>query len=98
MSSALSKPKFRKLIKNYFNKSITKEDSLSALNTSYALEGAFIYIPKKIIAEKPIELIHFASGNEKSLWLQPRNLIVVDKGAEVQIVEKHQILKEHFRN
>ena len=95
MSSALSKPKFRKLIKNYFNKSIIKEDSLSALNTSYASEGAFIYIPKKIIAEKPIELIHFASGNEKSLWLQPRNLIVVDKGAEVQILEKHQSLKEH---
>ena len=95
MSAALSKPKFRSLIKSFFNKSITKEDSLSALNTSYAIEGAFINIPKNIIAEKPIEIIHFASGNEKSLWLQPRNLIVVDKGAQVQILEKHQSLKEH---
>ncbi len=95
MSSALTKPKFRSLIKSYFNKSIPKEDSLSALNTSYALEGVFIYIPKNIIAEKPIEIIHFASGNEKSLWLQPRNLIVVDKGAQVQIIERHQSLKEH---
>ena len=95
MSAALSKPKFRDLIKNYFNKSVYKEDSLSALNTSYALEGAFIYVPKNVFAEKPIELIHFASGNEKSLWLQPRNLIVVEKGAEVQILERHQSLSNH---
>ena len=54
MSAALSKPKFRNLIKNYFNKSVYKEDSLSALNTSYALEGAFIYVPKNVFAEKPI--------------------------------------------
>ena len=56
MSAALSKPKFRSLIKRHFNKSITKEDSLSALNTSYTIEGVFIYIPKKIVAEKPKNL------------------------------------------
>ena len=95
MSAALSKPKYRKLIDTYFNKIAPKKDSITALNTSYAREGAFINIPKNVVAEKPIEIIHFSSGNENSLWLQPRNLIIVEENAQVQIIERHQSLKEH---
>ena len=95
MSAALSKPKYRELINTYFNKIATTDESLTALNTSYAKEGAFVYIPKKTVAEKPIEIIHFSSGNETALWLQPRNLIVVDANSQVQIIERHQSLKDH---
>ena len=95
MSAALSKPKYRSLINTYFNKIATSDESLTALNTSYAKEGAFVYIPKKTVAEKPIEIIHFSSGDQDSLWLQPRNLIVIDKNSQVQIIERHQSLKEH---
>ena len=95
MSAALSKAKYRKLIDTYFNKTTDKEDSLTALNTSYAQEGAYVYIPKSVVAEKPIEVIHFSTGKEKALWLQPRNLIVVDQNAQVQIIERHQSLKSH---
>ncbi|MDA9587898.1 Fe-S cluster assembly protein SufD [Flavobacteriaceae bacterium] len=95
MSAALTKPKYRDLINTYFNKIAPSDDSLTALNTSYAKEGAFVYIPKNVVAEKPIEIIHFSSGIEEALWLQPRNLIVVDKNSQVQIIERHQSLNEH---
>lgn len=95
MSAALSKPKYRDLINSYFNKIAPSDESLTALNTSYAKEGAFVYIPKKTVAEKPIEIIHFSSGEQDSLWLQPRNLIVIDKNSQVQIIERHQSLKQH---
>ena len=95
MSAALSKPKYRKIIDNYFNKISQNEDSLIALNTSYAKEGAFINIPKNTVAEKPVEIIHFSSGKEESLWLQPRNLIVLERNSQVQIIERHQSLKTH---
>jgi Fe-S cluster assembly protein SufD len=95
MSAALSKAKYRNLIDTYFNKITNKEDSLTALNTSYTQEGAYVHIPKSVVAEKPIEIIHFSTGKEKALWLQPRNLIVVDQNAQVQILERHQSLKEH---
>ena len=95
MSAALSKPKYRSLINTYFNKIAPSDESLTALNTSYAKEGAFVYIPKKTVAEKPIEIIHFSSGDQDSLWLQPRNLIVIDKNSQVQIIERHQSLKDH---
>jgi len=95
MSAALTKPKYRKLIDAYFDQIAPEQESLTALNTSYAREGAYIYIPNSVVAEKPIEIIHFASGDETALWLQPRNLIVLDKNAQCQIIERHQSLKEH---
>ena len=95
MSAALSKAKYRNLIDTYFNKITDKEDSLTALNTSYTQEGAYVHIPKSVVAEKPVEIIHFSTGKEKALWLQPRNLIVVDQNAQVQILERHQSLREH---
>lgn len=95
LSAALSKPKYDELIKLYFGSVADKEESMTALNTSYAREGAYIYIPPSVVAEKPIEIIHLSTGDQGPVWLQPRNLIVVDTNAQVQIVERHQSLLEH---
>ena len=94
MSSALNKSKYRPIIENYFNKAATK-DSLSSLNTAFSSEGAYIHINRNKAVEKPIQIIHFATGNENALMLQPRNLVVVDENAHVQIIERHQSLTEN---
>lgn len=94
MSAALSKPKFRPIIENYFNK-IAKKDGLTSLNTAFSQEGAYIHIPKNKSASKPIQIVHFSTGNEAALMLQPRNLIVVDENSHVQIIERHQSLTEN---
>lgn len=91
MSSALTKPKYRILIENYFNK-IAKQDSLTSLNTAFSSEGAYIHIPKNKMVAKPIQIIHFSTGSESAIMLQPRNLIVVDENSHVQIIERHQSL------
>ena len=91
MSAALSKPKYQVVIENYFNK-IAEKDSLASLNTAFSNEGAYIHITKNKLVEKPIQIIHFSTGNEAALLLQPRNLIVVDENAHVQIIERHQSL------
>ncbi|UNY99639.1 Fe-S cluster assembly protein SufD [Zhouia spongiae] len=92
MSAALSKPKYRLVIENYFNKIAPKDESLTALNTAFSKEGAFINIPKGKVVEKPIQILHFSTGNEAALMLQPRNLIVVGENSHVQIIERHQSL------
>ena len=94
MSAALNKPKYRLVIENYFNK-IASKDSLSSLNTAFSSEGAYIHITKNKLVEKPIQIIHFATGSESALMLQPRNLIVVDENSHVQIIERHQSLTEN---
>jgi Fe-S cluster assembly protein SufD len=94
MSSALNKPKYKSIIKKYFNKVAPKE-SLTALNTAFSYEGAYIKIPKGVAAEKPIQILNFSTGNEHALMIQPRNLIIVEDNAQVQIVERHQSLTEN---
>jgi len=94
LSSALSKKKYEPVIEAYFNKSVNK-DGLTSLNTAFAKEGAYIYVPNHVEADKPIEIINFATGNESATMLQPRNLIVVGENAHVQIIERHQSLSSN---
>ncbi len=91
MSAALTKPKYKASIENYFNK-IAKQDNLTSLNTAFANEGAYIYIPRNVEVEKPIQIINFTTGAETATMLQPRNLIVAEQNAHVQIIERHQSL------
>lgn len=92
MSAALTKPKYQLVIQTYFNKIAKKDESLTSLNTAFAREGAYINIPKGKVVAKPIQIIHFATGNESALMLQPRSLVVVGENAHVQIIERHQSL------
>lgn len=94
LSAALTKEKYAPVIKTYFNAIANKEESLTALNTAFTKEGAYIYVPDGKVVEKPVQIIHFATDKNAQLLLQPRNLIVVGKNAEVQIVERHQSLSE----
>ena len=92
MSSALNMPKYKIIIDSYYNNAAKSDHSLTSLNTAFASEGAYIHIPKNKVVTKPIQIIHFSTGNEASLLLQPRNLIVVDENSHVQIIERHQSL------
>ena len=95
LSAAISKSKYKKTIKKYFNKVVPENESLSSLNTSYTREGAYIFIPKNMEPEDPIQILHFSTGAQKSIWLQPRNLIVMEANSNVQIIERHQSLSDH---
>ncbi|QXP60814.1 Fe-S cluster assembly protein SufD [Olleya sp. HaHaR_3_96] len=94
MSAALHKSKYQLIIENYFNK-VASKDGLSSLNTAFSKEGAYIHIPKNKVVAKPIEIVHFSTGSEAALMVQPRNLIVVDENSHVQIIERHQSLTDN---
>ena len=94
LSSAFDKPKYKAVIDAYFNK-IAKQDNLTSLNTAFVTEGAYIYIPRNVEVNKPIEIINFTTGSEDATLLQPRNLIVAEQNAHVQIIERHQSLNNN---
>ncbi len=95
MSSALTKPKYKLVIDEYFNEVANAAESLTSLNTAFANEGAYIHVPKNKVVEKPIEIMYFSTGSEAAILVQPRNLIVVQENAQVQIIERHQSLNEN---
>lgn len=75
-----------KLIENYYAKiAKTDADPLVALNTAYAKDGYFIYIPKNVSIEKPIQLINFLQA-KSSTFVTQRNLIIVESGASTQLI------------
>jgi len=94
LSAALTKSKYDLIVENYFNK-IANDDGITSLNTAFATEGAFVHIPKNKLVEKPIQIIHFSTGNESSLMFQPRNMIIVEENSQVQIIERHQSLSKN---
>lgn len=93
MSSAMNSSKYKPVIDNYFNKVAPKE-SLTSLNTAFSHEGAFVNIPRNTMADKPIQIVNFSTGNESALLVQPRNLVVVGENSHVQIIERHQSLTD----
>ncbi len=95
MSSALNKPKYKEVVDEYFNQIASKDESLTTLNTAFANEGAYIKIPKNKIADKPIEILYFSTGNESALMVQPRNLVIIGENSQVQIIERHQSLNSN---
>lgn len=74
----------------------TSLDSLAALNTLFAQDGIFIYVPSNVKIEKPIQVINIGFSF-KNLRITRRNLIVIDEGANADIlVCDHTLCKKSF--
>jgi Fe-S cluster assembly protein SufD len=86
--------KYKDVAETYFNRAIPEDDAMAAINTAFAREGAFIRIKKNQTVDKPVEIIYITSNQEKEAFIQPRNLIVVEENAEVEIVERHQSMSD----
>lgn len=73
------------LLAKYASLANTGDDPLVALNTAFAKDGYFLYVPKNTVVEKPIQLINFLQANQNAFVTQ-RNYIYVEEGADVKII------------
>lgn len=71
--------------KYYAQTAPLEKDAMVAMNTAFAQDGAFIYVPKGIVLEKPIQLVNIMTGNEDRLVFQ-RNLIVADENSQLKVM------------
>lgn len=79
--------KYPELVEKHFSTCADiNSDAFIALNTAYAADGVFISIPDNTVVEKPIHIINLIVAKESTLFF-PRNLFVVGKSAQVQLVE-----------
>ena len=71
-------------------------DALIALNIAYADRGVFLHITKPI--DKPV-VIHYTNSSQGNLFFNTRNLLVIEKGTELQVTEfHHESNNKHFTN
>lgn len=74
------------IFKKHFGKVIPFTDNkLAALNTAVWSGGSFIYIPKGVKVEIPLQAFFFIQARDMGQF--ERTLIIADEGSEVQYVE-----------
>lgn len=77
---------YPELFKKYFSKLVPPTDNkLAALNSAVWSGGSFLYVPKGVKCEIPVQA-YFRINNEKSGQFE-RTLIIVEEGGSVQYVE-----------
>src|SRR5690625_678929 len=89
LSAALENEKHEEILKDHYNNIRPKDDSLSALNTAFSKEGAFVHIKKGQALDKPLQILFLSTGSEPAMMLQPRNLVVIGENAQAKIIERH---------
>lgn len=78
--------KYPDIVKKYYSKQAKSEDdAFVALNTAFAQDGLFIYIPKNIVIEKSIQVVNILHSEEDRM-VQQRNLIIADENSQSKIV------------
>ena len=74
------------IVKEYFAKIVPTTDNMFAsLNTAVWSGGSFIYVPKGVKLEKPLQ--SYFRINTENMGQFERTLIIVDEGASVHYVE-----------
>ena len=73
-----------------------ESNRMLALNTSLFTDGYFIEIPRNVVLDKPVQIIHLYSADENAMF-QPRHLIVVNENAKAELIESSVMLKNAKR-
>lgn len=77
---------YPEIVKKYFNTLVPYNDNkFAALNTAVWSGGSFIYVPKGVKLDKPLQ--SYFRINAESMGQFERTLIIVDEGADVHYVE-----------
>jgi Fe-S cluster assembly protein SufD len=69
--------------------------ALEALNTAFALDGIFIYVPDNVVVEKPVQMVNIVNYPQ-NIFIQPRNLIVLGKNAKLTLVHCDDSIQHKF--
>lgn len=77
---------YPEIVKQYFGKLVPHNDNkFAALNTAVWSGGSFIYIPKGVTLDKPLQ--SYFRINAEQMGQFERTMIIVDEGADVHYVE-----------
>ncbi|MCD7963197.1 MAG: Fe-S cluster assembly protein SufD [Rikenellaceae bacterium] len=77
---------FTELVKRYYNKlAVNDKDSVSALNTMFMQDGAFIYVPKNTIADTPFTISNLYDAGENT-YAYNRNLIIFEENSSSKVI------------
>lgn len=86
-SFANATEKHADLVNPHLGRYAKTNEAYTALNTAFAQDGYFMYVPKNVQVERPLLVVNLVDVTEDT-FLQPRNLIVAEHGSGLKIVEQ----------
>ena len=77
---------FSELFDKYYGKAALKErDGFTALNGMFAQDGVFVYVPKGVVLDKPLQIVNIMTG-DSDLAVFQRNLVVLEENSEAKVL------------
>ena len=67
----------------------TAKNSFAALNQALFSDGAYIFVPKGVTVEEPIQLVYISSAKQNGEVISPRNLIIAEANSALTVVETY---------
>ncbi len=64
-------------------------DLFANLNSARFTDGAYVFVPKNVKVEAPLHLLFLSHANEAATFSQPRIIVMIEPGAEVEIIEEY---------
>lgn len=78
--------KYPEIVNSYFGRlSEQKEDGLVAFNGAFAQDGFFMYVPKNVQLDRPVQLVNIMRS-DVDFMANAHNLIVLEEGAKAQLL------------
>lgn len=75
------------------------EKPFMALNTAWIRDGFLLHAAKNAVIDRPVEVVFYGHAEEgKPVVYHPRNMIVVEEGADVTLFEHHCGQGVYFAN
>lgn len=76
---------------NYNTLANNSTEAFSAINTAFAQDGVFVYVPAKVEVAHPVIIIHVTTESSEGL-INTRNLVVTGRSSRLDIIESHQYI------
>ncbi|MCF8228279.1 MAG: Fe-S cluster assembly protein SufD [Bacteroidales bacterium] len=94
-SLAKAMEEYPELVDRYYGKAFKLEQNgFTAMNTAFAQDGVFIYVPDNVKVAKPIQMINIINKNE-NIFIQNRNLVILGRNAELSLVHCDDSINHH---
>jgi Fe-S cluster assembly protein SufD len=88
LSAALAIPEHAKRIEAHFGSLADPADNpFIALNTGYATEGAYVFVPKGVDLDPNIHLLFITAAGAAGTVSHPRSLVILEEGSRAEVVE-----------
>jgi len=88
---------YPELFKEHYSKyAAYTNDAIIALNTAFAQDGVFLYVPEGKVCERPLQIIHLLLSDQ-SRMIHHRNLFILGEKARANIlICDHTLSNQHF--